>query len=235
MFRQPRTWIIGAVLVVLIGITTTVLVTSGADDAPPQTTSSSASTSTTTTSAPVDDTAAAVFPAGAATTRYSDPVAATHAFATQFVGFTDPFVGTFRQGDARSGEVDVQPFGDGPVTTVFVRRLGPDDAWSVIGSATANISVTEPTPLAAVTSPVALAGTSTAFEGTVRVQVRVDGRDDPLATGFVTGGANGELGPFQSTLAFPPPGVRAGSVVFFTVSAENGTIIEATVVRVRFA
>jgi len=237
MFRQPRTWIIGAILVVVAGIAATLIVTSGDERAaPPPTTSSSTSTSssTTTTSTPVDNSGAAVFPAATGTTRYTDPIAAANGFATTYVGFVDPFVGTFRQGDARSGEVDVQPFADGPVTTVFVRQLGPDDSWWVIGAATANIAASEPAALASITSPVTLAGTSTAFEGTVQVQVRVDGRAEPLATGFVTGGANGEIGPFQSTLAFPPPGAGAGSVVFFTVSAENGSILEAAVVRVRF-
>lgn len=234
MFRQPRTWIIGAILVVAAGIAATVIATGGDDRAaPPTSTSSSTSTSTTTTSVPVDDTDAAVFPAPG-TTRFTDPVAAANAFVIEYVGFVDPFVGTFRQGDARSGEVDMQPFADGPVTTVFVRRLGPDDAWYVIGTATPNITVTQPTPLATITSPVALAGTSTAFEGTVQVEVRVDGRDEPIATGFVTGGANGELGPFEDGLAFPPPGSVSGAIVFFTVSAEDGRILETAVVRVRY-
>ncbi|MFO7589469.1 MAG: Gmad2 immunoglobulin-like domain-containing protein [Acidimicrobiia bacterium] len=235
MFRQSRIWIIGAILVVAAGIATTVIATSGDDRAaPPTSTSSSTSTSTTTTSVPVDDTEAAVFPP-TGTTRFTDPVAAANAFVTEVVGFVDPFVGTFRQGDARSGEVDVRPFADGPVSTVFVRRLGPDDAWYVIGTATVNITVTQPTPLATIASPVALAGTSTAFEGTVRVEVRVDGRDQPIASGFVTGGANGELGPFQDTLAFPSPGATSGSIVFFTVSAEDGRILETAVVRVHYA
>ena len=236
MFRQPRTWIIGAIVVVVAGIAATVIVTSGDDSAsPPATTStSSTSSSTTTTTAAVDDTIAAVFPSATSATRYSDPIAAVNGFATEFVGFSDPFLGSFRQGDARSGEVDVRPFAEGPVTTVFVRRLGPDDAWYVIGTATANIVVTAPTPTTTITSPVALTGSSTAFEGTVQVQVRVDGRTDPIATGFVTGGANGELGPFQSALAFPAPGSASGSVAFFTVSAENGSILEVAVVRVRF-
>lgn len=236
MFRQPRTWIIGAIVIVVVGIVATVIVTSGDDSAsPPPSTSTSSSTSTTSTTAPTDDTAPAVFPAATGTTRYSDPVVAANAFVTEFVGFTDPFVGSFRQGDSRSGEVDVRPFADGPVTTVFVRRLGTDDAWWVIGAATTNIAVTEPTALATIASPVALAGTSTAFEATVQVQVRVDGRPEPIAEGFVMGGANGELGPFQSSLAFPPPGTGAGAVVFFTVSSEDGSILEAAVVRVRFA
>lgn len=238
MIGTKHIWAAAGVTSIAVAVTAVIVLTGGDDTAappPPSTSTSSSSSSTTTTTPPSDDAAVAVFPTGSGGARYTDPVAATNAFATQYVGFTDPFVGAFRQGDARSGEVDVQPFADGPITTVFVRRLGPDDAWYVIGSATANITVTQPTPLATITSPVALAGTSTAFEGTVQVQVRADGRAEPLQNGFVTGGANGELGPFTSSLAFPSPGVGAGAVVFFTVSAENGSILEASVVRVRFA
>ncbi len=237
MLRQPRTWIIGAIIIVVAGIVATVIVTSGDDRAspPPSTSSTSASSSTTSTITPADDTDTAVFPTPTSTAHYTDPVAVANGFVTEYLGFTDPFVGSFRQGDARSGEVDVQPFADGPVTTVFVRRLGTDRAWYVIGTATANIAVTAPTPLATITSPVALTGTSTAFEATVQVQVRVDGRADPIATGFVSGGSNGDLGPFQGALAFPSPGSGAGAVVFLTLSAQDGGILEAAVVRVRFA
>lgn len=236
MIGRKHVWGAAAITVVAVTIVA-VIVFTGDDDGPPppRPTTTTSSSSTTTTGAPVDETASAVFPSASSGTRYSDPVAATNAFVTEFLGFADPFVGTFRGGDARSGEIDVQPFADGPVTTVFVRRLGPDDAWYVIGTATANIAVSQPAPLATIPSPVRLAGTSTAFEGTVQVEVRVDGRSEPLATGFVNGGANGELGPFDANLAFPAPGASSGAVVLYTVSPENGTVLEAAVVRVRFA
>ena len=166
--------------------------------------------------------------------RYSDPVEAARRFATDFVRFTSPVVGEFRQGDARSGEVEVQPFAGGPITTVFVRQLGPDDSWWVLGTATANIEVTAPTALANVASPVTLDGTSTAFEATVQVEIRADGLAEPLGRGFVMGGANGEMGPFHSELAFESPATSSGSIIFFTVSAEDGSVLEAAVVRVFF-
>jgi len=43
------------------------------------------------------------------------------------------------------------------------------------------------------------------------------------------------IGPFQSTLVFAPATVGAGAIVFFTVSQEDGGILEAAVVRVSFA
>ena len=50
-------------------------------------------------------------------------MSAARGFATDYVGFTDPIVGEFQQGDARSGEVPVQATVIGPITTVLVRQL----------------------------------------------------------------------------------------------------------------
>ena len=49
------------------------------------------------------------------------------------------------------------------------------------------------------------------------------------------GGANGEFGPFDGTLSFSPPTATAGSLMLLTRSAEDGSVTEATVVRVKFA
>jgi hypothetical protein len=216
-----------------------VVLTTGDDDktaSPPSTSSSSSSSSSSTTTAePPLDTSTVVWPAATSNTRYPDPVAAARGFAADYVGFASPVVGEFRQGDARSGEVDIQPVAGGPVTTVLVRQLGPDDSWWVLSAFTANIEVTAPAVLTRVASPVTLGGTSTAFEATVEVEVREDGNDQPIGSGFVMGGANGELGPFHSTLVFEPSTADAGAIVFFTVSSEDGGILEAAVVRVSFA
>jgi immunoglobulin-like protein involved in spore germination len=200
--------------------------------------SSSSSTSpatTTTTQAAPADTSTAIFPVANSATRYSDPVAVTRAFATDFARFTAPIVGTFRQGDARSGEVDLRATATGPISTVLVRQLGSDGSWYVIGAGTQNIQVQAPTALAAVSSPVNVSGTSTAFEATVNVEVREDGNAQPLGKGIVMGGSNGAFGPFHGTLAFTAPSTALGSVVFSTASAEDGRILEISAVRVRFA
>ena len=160
-------------------------------------------------------------------------VSVARGFATDFVGFTAPIVGEFRQGDSRSGEVPVQAKADSPVTTVLVRKLG--ESWWVLGASTPNILLTAPAASQTISSPVTLRGTSTAFEATVNVQVGEDGNITPLGKGFVMGGANGEMGPFDATLAFTPPTATAGSVMLSTLSAEDGRVVEATVVRVKFA
>ena len=197
----------------------------------PSTTSHGAGT-TTTVATPTGN--VVVWPPAGATTSYSDPVVAATEFATKLAGFTNPIVGSFKQGDSRSGEVEVRSTATGPITTVFVRQVGTDSAWSVIGSATPNILVTSPTALQVVSSPVKLAGTSTAFEATVNVTVHDRSGGAALGEGIVMGGSMGTMAPFSSTLAFTKPATTEGSIVFVTKSAKDGTVSEAGVVGVRF-
>ena len=154
----------------------------------------------------------ALWPWATSSTRFEAPVAAARSFATDFLGFTNPVVGSFAQGDARSGEVEVRPRANGPVTTVLVRQ-GGDGSWWVVGADDADIVLDEPDVLDGIRSPVRVRGTALAFEGTVQVHVREDGRREPLGEGFVTGGA----------------------LVLFTRSADDGQVWQAEVVRVRFA
>ena len=76
-------------------------------------------------------------------------------------------------------------------------------------------------------------GSALAFEGTVNVDIRADGEDDPLYEGFVTGGGS-EMAPFDDDLDWDDPGEGSGAVVFKTLSAEDGRVWQAAVVRVTF-
>ena len=194
----------------------------------PSSTSTTASTSTT---SPEPASWTAVWPTTASHTRYGMPEAAALGFATSYLHMVNPVIGQFQQGDARSGEVPVQPSTTGPITTVLVRELGTDNSWWVLGAGTAAINLTAPTWNASITSPVALKGTSMAFEGTVQTQVR-DDNNAPLGKGYVTGG-NTSMGPFSGSLAFAKATTKYGAVVLYTTSAENGAVMEAMVVRVR--
>ena len=192
--------------------------------------STSPSPTTTTTTPPLDRTTV-VWPfAGGAT--YDDPVGLTRAFATTYLRFEAPIVGTFQQGDTRSGEVDVRPIGNGPVTTVLVRQVGADDSWYVIGAATSTIEVTTPETGALVRSPLRITGRAVAFEGNVRVEVRQDGEVGALGSGFVTGGGD-VMRPFSGTIPFDEPTARYGTVVLYTQSAENGQVWAAAALRIR--
>ena len=236
--RKRRMTIIVAVGVVAALVAAGVVILVTRDDgtstrvaSPPATTATTALVQTT---APIPaDTSTAVWPTASSTTRYTTPVAAATGFATDFVGFVDPVVGEFRAGDSRSGEVPVKPNATGPETTVLVRQLGNDSTWWVLGASTPNIQVASPAALATISSPVALHGTSTAFEATVDVEIRADGAAQPVGKGFVMGGANGQMGPFDGSLTFSAPAATGGAVVFSTHSAETGHVTEATVIRVR--
>jgi hypothetical protein len=177
----------------------------------------------------------AIWPFAAGNTREADPVTAARSFAVTYLGFVDPVIGKFQQGDSRSGEVAVQAVSGGPVSTVLVRMLPPDDTWWVLGMSTPNLQLQSPSPLAAVTSPVTLTGQSTAFEATVNVQVRQDGTLTPLTEDIVMGGSNGQMGPFSKSINFPLPTAKAGAIVLKTISAKDGNVWEASVVRVAFS
>jgi len=199
-------------------------------------TSSSTSTTvaaTTSTTSPQSSTWTAVWPTEASSTRYRTPDAAATGFAIDYLHMVNPVIGQFQQGDARSGEVPVQPSTAGPVTTVLVRELGADNSWWVLGAGTAAIALSEPVWNASITSPVTLTGTSMAYEGTVQTQVREDDNSKPLGQDYVTGGSTA-MGPFSGSLAFTKARAKYGAVVLYTTSAETGTVMEASVIRVQF-
>lgn len=176
-----------------------------------------------------------VFPDAATSRRFDDPVAVARAFAADWVGFTDPDVGEARTVEDGSAEVDVRPTATGPVTTVSTRRLDGDGTWWVTGASTPALQLQDPAAGDEVAPPLEVGGQSTAYEGTVDVELRADGQDTPLVQGFVNGGANGQMGPFAGTFPFDPAGSGAGSVVLSTRGGEDGRIWEATVVRVRLS
>lgn len=201
----------------------------------PPSASTSTPTSSSTTTPPTVQPDTAIWPFAASILGYQAPVEAARTFAVNYLGFVDPVIGPFQPGDSRSGEVSLQPAASAPVTTVLVRKLTSAGTWWVVGAATANLRLESPTALAAIASPVVLSGQSTAFEATVNVQVRQDGSLAPLKEDIVMGGANGVMGPFSKAVAFPPPTSRAGAIVMKTMSAKDGTIWEATVIRVSFS
>lgn len=204
---------------------------------------SSTSTSTDGTSSSTESTAApdegqpeaAIWPFANTETRYADPVAAAVGFATEYLGFVDPVSEEFQPGDTRSGEVAIRPSATGPVTTVMVRQVDSSDTWWVIGATTTNLQIESPSALTTITSPVTVSGQSTAFEGTINLEVREDGRLDPLAEGHTEGGSMGVMGPFSTSLTLAESGAEGGAIIVKTMSAKDGNIAEASVIRIRFS
>lgn len=189
---------------------------------------------TVTTTSAGEQSDSAVWPSVGSSTRYTDPVDAAKGFATEFLGFVDPIVGDFQQGDTRSGEVAVKSSDTGPTTTVMVRQLGADNSWWVLGASTPNLRIAVPESLTTVTSPLQVSGQSTAFEGTINVEIRADDQSKPLVAGTTMGGSMGEMKPFSIGMTFPAPTVHGGAIVVKTMSAKDGNIAEATVIRVHF-
>jgi hypothetical protein len=188
-------------------------------------------TATTSTSAPTTTT----WPFATSPMRFTDPMTAVYSFAVDYAGFTSPIVGAFQQGDTRSGEVSIRATSNGPVTTVLVRQVTSDNTWWVLGAVSGAIDVTSPKALAAISSPLSLAGRSTAFEAVVNVDLRQDGTLTPVARTTVMGGSMGVMGPFAKIVAFTMPAAKAGALVFKTLSAKDGSVVEVSVVRVTFA
>jgi hypothetical protein len=204
----------------------------------PSTTATTSTTPTSVTStspattAPAE--ATAVWPWAGSGVSYDDPVDAALGFATDFVGFTDPIAGDFQQGDGRSGEVEIRATDGGAVTTVFVRQLTGDDRWWVLGAASANIVVDEPEALAVIESPLLVAGQGRAFEGVIEIQVRADGRQDPAGSGTVLASGDEDFRPFEGSIAWSATGAERGAVVFLSRSGADGSVWEASVLRVVF-
>ncbi|MEO5778201.1 Gmad2 immunoglobulin-like domain-containing protein [Arthrobacter sp. PAMC25284] len=174
-----------------------------------------------------------VYPKPGGSVRFDDPRDLAGSFAVDLVGFTDPLISDFMQGDSRSGEFAVRAEENGPVTTVLVRQMS-DQQWYVLGATTSDIEVTVPGPGANVDSPVQVAGQARAFEGTVRVTVHGRGWDEPVGEGFVTASGGPELGPFSGEIGFTKHGGR-GSVLFTIDSARDGSVWQAAAVPVGFA
>jgi hypothetical protein len=234
---------LGAVAAVIAVVVGAVVLTRDDDEpvATEDTTTTTEATTTTTTEGTTTTTAVfqtvdpdlPVYPDPTTSQRFEDPVALATSFARDFVGFTDPVVGEYAAGDSRSGEVEVRGFADGAPTTVLVRQL-EDDTWFVIGAVTDSIQLATPESGATISSPQPLVGMAYAFEGTVVVQLYVDGTQEPIEETFVTGRGDGVLGDFSGELTFTDTtGATHGVLVLTSNSGEDGAPIEATVIRVK--
>lgn len=191
-------------------------------------------TEATTTTVPDDPTQSAIWPWSETDMRFDDPVEAATSYATDYLGFDEPIVGEFMQGDSRSGEVEIAAGEVGPATVVFVRQLTDDDTWWILGSAAENIVLEEPETGNVVESPLALVGEAVAFEGTVEVEIRADGNAEPIAVGFVTGSGGPEPGPFDDEIEFESPGPGGGALVLISRSSEDDSVLEAGSIRIFF-
>lgn len=175
---------------------------------------------------------AAIWPYYASGVRYVTPTAAASTFVTHYLKMSSPIQMSVAAG-TNHATVDFQFTTGGPVTAVSLSRLMGDGTWWVIGASTAHITVSSPVDRAQLSSPITVRGRSVAFEAVVNVIVRVDGQNLPLLQTTVMGGAVA-IAPFNSSISLPSTTARAGAIIFETLSAKDGSVAEATVVRVKF-
>jgi hypothetical protein len=192
----------------------------------PTTTSTSTSTTvaptSTSTSEPAGTAQPAIWPA--ADVVFEDPVEAADDFLQQVVGAGE--AGEFRQGDSRSGEVDVLFRGEGGGqeivrSTLLLRQLGPDDGWFVLAAVNPNASLSTPASGAEVPAgPLAVEGVGRGFEATVVLTARVVGAPDDLDEVVTAGGSAEAAEPFAESLDLS--GAAPGDVVMLLVRGGTG-------------
>ena len=234
--KERGPWYVALIILAVITVVAAMVVLTR-DDEPSPSGSTDTTEQTSPTTAPLATTPqvrenTAIWPAPAADYAFATPREAAESFAVDFLGFRNPIVGEFQQGDSRSGEIEIRPIATGPVTTVLLRQLSGEDTLAVLGSATANIEITAPEAMASISSPVTVTGRAHAFEGNVNVRVWND-EGGIIGEGFVTGGGD-EMRPFTGAISFETPGTPYGALLFVTHSAMDGSVWEAASFRVEF-
>lgn len=237
------------------GSTTTVAQTPATTSAPPSTSTGQASPPTTAAATTTAFPGIWPFATKAALDAYTtgpektfrDPVATAQGFAATYLGMDNPVTFPFSATGPGAGDVGVGPrYTEGHTTiatpratfTVVLRQLGAQGTtgpWTVIGAASPEIVVVTPGVGVKVASPVRTTGQALAFEGAVSVTVREDGMiaAQSLGKGTVTGGGD-QLRAFSGDVKFRAPTKPAGAVAYVELSAADGHVVKATVVRVRF-
>lgn len=189
----------------------------------------------TTTTAAVDDTTTTSEVAGleqpavwpAAEVVLGTPEEAAEGFVEEVLG-VPPTLGEFRQGDARSGEIEVFSPGEGEGgsrvlrSVLLLRRLGPEDGWFIVGAVSEHATITTPESTAEVPAgSIDVAGSARGFEASVVVSAHVAGEAEALLDRVTTqGGAFEEPEPYSVTLDLS--GASSGDVVTLLVRGATG-------------
>ncbi|MDQ3294716.1 MAG: Gmad2 immunoglobulin-like domain-containing protein, partial [Actinomycetota bacterium] len=178
---------------------------------PPPTTTAArpTTTDTTATTAPADD--GTVGWPGTSVGGFDSPMEAAMAFATDVLGFAEPTVTAEGAGEV---EVRSRPTA-GATTTIAVHDTGAR-GWVVTGARSPQGRIDTPTAGDAVDLPVTVEGEATAFEATLAVRLlALDGTT--IAATTTMAGANGEVGPFATTIDVGPGADPAGGPTFVLI------------------
>jgi len=200
------------------------------------TTSTSTTTSTTTKTSSVPAAAVPhIWPFDSSTT-FTTPEDAAHSFAVDYLGMKNARLGQTVAGapaapatGPRVANVEVFPNARGTARTT-VSTAETSDGWVVTGANADNIVVETPKPHDPVTQLITVSGQGTAFEAQLGVELRPVGSTTVLATGTAMAGANGEMGPFTTTIGPPSTDQPVVLIVFEGDASGEQTYTYATVV-----
>jgi hypothetical protein len=185
-------------------------------------------TTTTSTTIPSRLVGRSVFTIGS-----DDPLETARRFGADYLGMTAPVVEPASAFENPT-LVKLRSKPGHPLVTQVNLETDADGSYVVVQASASNIMVERPEPGDELDRWVRVAGPSTAFEATILVEIRQsDGR--VLGGGIAMGGASGKFAIFTGDFTFEAPTTETGAVVFFTESAEDGSVQEATVVPVVFA
>lgn len=157
---------------------------------------------------------------------FATPDEAAGDFVSTVLG-VPPVLGAFQQGDSRSGEIEVLfgpagSSGDPIVRAVlFLRQLGPDDGWFVLGAANGSIAIEQPASMAEVPAGLlTVTGRGRGFEGLVVVTAQLAGSPSPLDERATQGGSMATSEPFETAVDLS--GAAPGDVVMLLVRGGVG-------------
>jgi hypothetical protein len=194
------------------------IVTTGARE-PTTATSAPGSVPSTTVEAP------AIWPAAGVV--FDEPEAAAADFVTEALGVPAK-LGEFRQGDARSGEIEVYVADDeivaptAPRSVLLLRQLGPDDGWFVIAAANDNAAISSPEAGAEVPAgPLDAEGVAQGFEASVSVTAFPAGDAQAQLDQVVTQAGNFD-GPRPWRASVDLSGAAPGDIVTLLVRGGAG-------------
>lgn len=186
------------------------------------TTSSDSTTTSSTTDVPVLE-QPAIWPAPDVV--FDSPEDAAADFVFQILG-VPPALGEFRQGDGRSGEIEVLSVGEGGGTPIvrgllFLRQLGPHNGWFVLAAADESNTIETPPSMDQVPAgQVEVTGRARGFEATVIVEAFVAGDASRVDQQVTQGGSAETPKPYAVTLDLS--GVESGETVLLLVKGGVG-------------
>jgi hypothetical protein len=163
-------------------------------------TTSSTTTSTSTSTTVLQDDGVPGWP-GATARVFDNPGAAALNFVTDVLGFAEPHQSSSEGNDVTDASFTFNPRPTASIATVVdVHNTGPIRGWVVTGARSEQGTIDE---FSFDGTTVTLSGSATAFEATVAVLV-LDQEGNVLAESFTMAGANGEMGPYQTTIDVDP-------------------------------